>query len=33
MGKKGDTARTVTKIDSGVTTLVGIIYHKRADMH
>jgi hypothetical protein len=23
----------VTKIDSGVTTLVGIVYHERADMH
>jgi hypothetical protein len=30
---KGDAARTVTKIDSGVTTLVGIVYHERADMH
>jgi hypothetical protein len=32
-GQKGDSAQTVTKINSGVTTLVGIIYHERAEMH
>jgi hypothetical protein len=31
--RKGNVARIVTKIDSGVTNLVGSVYHERADMH
>lgn len=31
--RKGNVARIVTKIDSGVTDLVGSVYHERAGIH